>query len=244
MTKRNIVEIDEEKCNGCGLCVPNCHEGAIQIVEGKAKLVKEQYCDGLGNCLGHCPQDAIKIIEKDVDEFNFEATNAHLKNMGKEELKENPMKKEEKLPCGCPGTALKSIEKKPVSNTAAYKQPSELTQWPVQLSLLPPQAPFFDNSDLLVSADCVPFSNANFHSEILKGKSIVVGCPKLDNIEAYTEKLTDIIKLNNIKSITVAIMEVPCCSGMAHAVESAVSASGKDVPVKNIVLGLNGEVIN
>ncbi len=251
MAKRKIVEIDEEKCNGCGLCIPNCHEGALQIINGKAKLVKEQYCDGLGNCLGTCPQDAIKIVEKDVDDFDFNETNKHLKETGKEELKENPLEKQEEnkmspkkdnLPCGCPGTALKSFNPSSSPEQNA-EQASALSQWPVQLSLLPPKAPFFENSHLLVAADCVPFANPNFHSSFLHGKKLCIGCPKLDDIETYTEKLTEIFKQNSIKSVTVAIMEVPCCYGLYSAVEEAMEKSGKKIPIIKEVIGINGDLI-
>jgi len=251
MVKRNIIEIDEEKCNGCGLCVPNCHEGAIQIIDGKAKLVKEQYCDGLGNCLGKCPLDAIKIVEKDVADFDFKETNKHLKEIGKEELKENPLEaqednkmqsKKDDLPCGCPGTALKSFNPSTSPETNA-EQASELSQWPVQLSLLPPKAPFFENSHLLVAADCVAFANPNFHSSLLHGKKLCIGCPKLDNIEEYTEKLTAIFKQNKIKSVTIAVMEVPCCQGLHSAVEEAVKASGKNIPIIKETISIKGDII-
>ena len=244
MVKRSIVVIDEEKCNGCGLCIPACHEGALQIVDGKAKLVKDIYCDGLGNCLGHCPQDAIKIVEKDAKEFDFEATNKHLKEIGKQELEENPLEeKTEKLPCGCPGTMVRDLRGEQNTDStqiSSEEQTSQLKQWPIQLNLLPPNAPFFQNSDLLISADCVGFATPNLHNNLLKGKSIAIGCPKLDNVSEYQEKIQSIIEMSNPKTITVAIMEVPCCHGLYYAVEQATQNSGKEIPVKKIVVGVKG----
>ncbi len=250
MVKRSIVEIDEEKCDGCGLCITSCHEGALQIVDGKAKLVKDIYCDGLGNCLGHCPQDAIKIIERDVEEFDFKATNTHLKDIGKPELEENPLEEKAKpteekpkeLPCGCPGTMVRDLREEPDAepDQTSKEQTSQLKQWPIQLNLLPPNVPFFQNSDLLISADCVGFANPNLHNTLLKGKSIAIGCPKLDDISGYKEKIQSIIKMNNLKTITVAIMEVPCCYGLYDAVEQALSDSGQEIPLKKIIVGING----
>ena len=270
MIKRKIVEIDEDKCNGCGLCIPNCHEGALQIIDGKARLISDLFCDGLGNCLGHCPQDAIKIVEKEAEPYDekkvmekiskqgentIKAHLQHLKdhnetkflNQAIEYLNENNIKNplenmeetkmEKDLPCGCPGSAMREVNTEEDASSNA-EQSSALRQWPVQLNLLPAQAAFFENSHLLVSADCVPFANPNFHSKLLNGKSLVIGCPKLDDIEDYTEKLTEIFKQNKIKSVTVAIMEVPCCHGMLAAVEEAVEASGKKIPVIQETIGV------
>jgi len=239
MVTRKIVEIDDS-CNGCGQCIPNCHEGALEIVDGKARLVSDVFCDGLGNCLGHCPQDAIHVVEKDVDAFDFDATNTHLRASGKAELKENPLAP--KLPCGCPGTAMRDVT--PAGSASANsEQASALRQWPVQLTLLPPSASFFDNAHLLVASDCVPFACANFHSKLLNGKALVVGCPKLDDLESYQEKLTELFKVNRIKSVTVAMMEVPCCLGMHYAVEQAIGDSGKDIPLIKEVVSVSGELI-
>ena len=224
MTKRKIVHIDEEKCTGCGDCIPNCAEGALQIIDGKAKLVKEIYCDGLGACLGHCPEDAITIEEKEADSFNEEATKKHLDDMKKEKNKD--------LPCGCPGTAVKSFKK--------FK--SELTQWPVQLMLVPVEAPFLKDRDLLIAADCVPFSYPDFHQDYLKDKALVIGCPKLDAATIYEEKLAEIFKRNNIKSITVLHMEVPCCFGLVRIVKEALRLSGKKIPFKEVTIGIKGDV--
>ena len=287
MSKRKIVQIDEDKCNGCGLCIPNCHEGALQMIDNKARLVSDLFCDGLGNCLGHCPEGAITIVEREAEPYDEKKTmednivpkgtntiKAHLEHLrdhgtkkyleeALEYLKEkeikNPMEvlrnqkflvprknkflEENKMetPCGCPGAALREVnqENNPENNT---EQSSALRQWPVQLNLLPPQAPFFENSHLLVCADCVPFANPNFHSKLLNGKSLVIGCPKLDDVGAYQEKLTEIFKNNKIKSITTAIMEVPCCYGLQAAVEEAVKASGKEIPVIKETIGINGEI--
>jgi len=271
MVKRQIIEIDEEKCNGCGLCIPNCPEGALQIIDNKARLISDLFCDGLGACVGHCPQDAIKVIERDAQKYNEKKVmenivkhgentiKAHLEHLNEhgekdylneaiEFLKKKGIdvpdfEQEAPLPCGCPGTALREIKRED-HEVNSSSQTSALTQWPVQLNLLPVQAPFFENSHLLVAADCVPFANANFHSKLLHGKSMVIGCPKLDNILAYEEKLTEIFKLNNIKSVTVAIMEVPCCFGMSSAVESAIKNSNKNIPLTEIVVGINGEPVS
>ncbi len=246
--KRKIVEIDEEKCNGCGLCIPNCHEGALKIVDGKAKLASEVYCDGLGDCLGHCPEDAIRVVEKDVKEFDFKSTNKHLKEIGREKLKENPMEKrkdEDKmkpdLACGCPGTMERELKKEETSGTCNKGEiVSQLQQWPVQLKLLSPGASFFQDADLLIAADCVGFASPNFHNQLLKGKILVIGCPKLDDLEEYKKKIRAIIDYNDLNTITVAVMEVPCCSGMYKAVEEALDESGKRITLKKIVVGVDG----
>lgn len=236
MGKRKIVNIDEEKCTGCGLCIPNCAEGALQIVNGKAKLVKDIYCDGLGACLGHCPEGAISIEEKNVKAFDEKATNKHLEEMKKKEAG--------KLPCGCPGTAVKTL-KAPGSGPEAQrtkKSVSELTNWPVQLKLVPVDAPYLKNADLLIAADCTGFSYPDFHQDLLKNKPLIIGCPKLDEGDLYTEKLAEIFKANNLKSVTVAHMEVPCCFGLNHIVSEAMKLSGKKIPVKEITIGIRGDV--
>lgn len=271
MVKRKIIRIDEEKCNGCGQCVPNCKEGALQIIDKKARLISDLFCDGLGACIGHCPEGAISIEEREAEPYDERKTmieniipagkntiKAHLEHLKehnqkeylkqafdtiKEEGIEIPDMEEPKMEtqCGCPGAALREVN---TDSDAAdnAEQASALRQWPVQLNLLPPQAPFFENSHLLVAADCVPFANPNFHSKLLNGKSLVIGCPKLDDIGAYQEKLTEIFKNNKIKSVTVAIMEVPCCHGLYAAVEAAVEASGKKIPVIQEIIGVNGEI--
>lgn len=234
--KRKIVQIDEEKCNGCGLCIPNCAEGAIQIIDGKARLVSDKYCDGLGACLGTCPQGAIKIIEREAEEFDEEATTEHLKNIGRVE--------ETEVSCptqACPGSKVMLFHKDVAP--ASTNQPSTLAQWPVQLSLVPVNAPFFENGELLVVADCAPFAYGNFHKDILKCKPIVVGCPKLDDSKFYIGKLSEIFKQNNLKSITVVHMEVPCCFGMVRIVQEALKNSRKDIPYKEVTIGVQGGIV-
>lgn len=261
MAIRKIIQIDEEKCNGCGLCVPNCAEGAIQIIDGKAKLVKDSYCDGLGACLGHCPMDALHIIEREAEEFNEEEAMAFAEKVknssqNKEQAQQPASKPDDhNIPPhrgGCPGSRMMMFKNENRSNGAnrvkaenddiEIRIKPQLRQWPVQLGLVPVNAPYFDNADLLVTADCVPFAYADYHLALLKGKTVVVGCPKLDNIEFYTEKLTKIIRCNDIKSITVAYMEVPCCFGMVRAVEEAAADSGKSVPVTKVMIGIDGSV--
>ena len=261
MAIRKIIQIEEDKCNGCGLCVPNCAEGAIQIIDGKAKLVKDIYCDGLGACLGHCPVDALHIIEREAEDFNEEEAMDFVRKTRGEAPKHEPapvrpastMQHAAPHPHGgggCPGSRMrmfgnddaKSQKASTVSNgDIEIKIRPQLRQWPVQLSLVPVNAPYFNNADLLVTADCVPFAYANYHIDLLKGKAVVVGCPKLDDIEFYTEKLTDIIENNNIKSVTVAHMEVPCCSGIVRAVDMAMQRSGKSIPVTKVKITIDGE---
>ena len=234
MAVRNIVKIDEDKCDGCGLCVTACAEGAIEVIDGKAKLVSEIYCDGLGACLGHCPQDAITIEKRDSAEFDEAATNAHLA------AKESAKKPEEQMPCGCPGTMARQMEKK--GDTADGDVSSQLTQWPVQLTLLSPQAPYFKNADLMPTADCAPFAMGDFHSKLLKGKAIAIRCPKLDDSQGYIEKLAEIIKLNGLQSLTVVHMIVPCCSGLTHIAKEAIRLSGCDMSFTDITIDLDGSV--
>jgi ferredoxin len=209
---RKIVRIDEKKCNGCGLCIPSCREGALRIIDGKAKLVSEIYCDGLGACLGDCPQGAITVEERVAEEFNEEAVK----------------------------TRLKRKEKSPTITTVA-SIPSALSNWPIQLRLVNPKAPYFQDADLIVVADCVPFVYGNFHHDFLKGKSIVVGCPKLDDVQFYEEKLAEIFCQSKIKSITVVNMEVPCCNGLHYIVKKVVDRSGKNIPVEQVIIGIKGE---
>jgi NAD-dependent dihydropyrimidine dehydrogenase PreA subunit len=268
MAKRKIIEIDDNKCNGCGQCIPGCPEGALQIIEGKARLVSDLFCDGLGACIGTCPKGAIRIIEREAEPYDekevmarivrqgSEVTRAHLEHLkehGEEGyLKEavgylrekglkNPLEGEAAnrhapLPCGCPGSMAMDFRKRNDKATGATgtkaRSGSELGQWPVQLMLVPPNAPYLDNADLLIAADCVPFAYANFHEDFLKGRSLVIGCPKLDDIDFYKEKLTGIIRSNNIRSITLLHMEVPCCYGLRQAVEEALKESGKGKEIK------------
>jgi Pyruvate/2-oxoacid:ferredoxin oxidoreductase delta subunit len=248
MATRKIVKIDEEKCNGCGLCIPNCAEGALQIVDGKAKLLSDKFCDGLGACLGHCPQDAITIIERKTEDFDEKAVEIHLH--GKNEAKPQPQPQPQPQPepflsfAGCPSSRPMHF-KIPEENTetiSAGPSVSMLSQWPVQLKLVPINAPYFQDADLLVAADCVPFAYPEFHQDFLRGKVLVVGCPKLDDIQYYREKLTEIFKTNSIKSVTIPYMEVPCCFGLVKAVEDGMRASGKNIPIKKVKIGIRGEI--
>ncbi len=240
MATRKIVRIDEEKCNGCGLCIPNCAEGALQIVAGKVKLASDKFCDGLGACLGHCPQEAITIIEREAEDFDEKAVEIHIQQQKEAIPEPQPFLSF----AGCPSSRpmqFKVPEADPES-TAIGPSFSMLSQWPVQLKLVPINAPYFKDADLLIAADCVPFAYANFHQDFLKGKVVVVGCPKLDDIQYYKEKLTEIFKTNLIKSVTVPYMEVPCCFGLVMAVEEAIRASGKNIPVKKVKIGIQGEI--
>lgn len=240
MTKilRDIIKIDEDKCDGCGLCVPACKEGAIQIIDGKAKLVSEIYCDGLGACLGECPQGAITIQKREAEEFDEQATQKHLENKGKA-AHSSP----DPLPCGCPGTMARTIKKEKHPETKTADQQSELSQWPIQLSLIPVQAPYLKNADLVLLADCTAVAYANLHRDFIKDRVIAMACPKLDETEPYIEKLVQMIQINNFKSIEVVMMEVPCCSGLGRLLEMAISRSGVDVDYKKTIIGIEGERI-
>ena len=232
---RKIIIINEEKCNGCGLCVSACHEGAIGLVDGKAKLMRDDYCDGLGNCLPVCPTNAISFENREADEFNEEAVKMNIEK-----------KQAENLPCGCPGTQSKTIERQSVKHRTevvdAGSSLSELNQWPVQIKLMPVNAPYFENANLLIAADCTAYSYGNFHKEFMKNKVTLIGCPKLDEVD-YSEKLTAILKRNNIKSITVVRMEVPCCGGIDLAVRKALQASGKMIPWQVYTLSTEGQIL-
>lgn len=226
---RKIIRIDEEKCDGCGLCVPSCAEGALKIVKGKAKLVKEAYCDGLGNCLGDCPRGAITIEEREADPFDEEAVQEHL---------------EEKLtPRGCPGMTAMSFAGKKEEPEPERVTGSMLGQWPVQLHLVSPAAPYWRNADMLIAASCVPVAFGDFQNRLLKNRRIVIACPKLDRTEGYLEKLTEILRHNEISSVTVAHMEVPCCSSLVAMVERALADSGKVIPYRRIKIGIQGDIL-
>ena len=215
-TLRTIIRIDEEKCNGCGQCVEACAEGALQLVEGKARLVSESYCDGLGACIGECPQGAISFERRVAEDFDERAVEAHLRrNAGQFQAARGAGR--------------------------SAGQASALGQWPVQLALVPPTAPYFQGADLLVSANCVPFAYADCHADLLSGKAVVVGCPKLDDAEFYMQKLAAILSASDIRSITVAIMEVPCCRGLERIVRRAVAQAGKKVPIEVVTIGIQGE---
>ena len=238
--KRKIVSIDEEKCNGCGLCIPNCAEGAIKIINGKAKLLDEKFCDGLGACLGHCPQDAITVIEKEAVGFDEKAVKKHL-NIIKPERTPHTMP-DHTMAHSCPGSMTMDFRgERKTSGSAPARQNSQLRQWPVQLTLVSPEAPYFKDAELLVAADCVPFAYPNFHADFLSGKSLIIGCPKLDDAEFYIDKLTEMLKKNNIKGITLVNMEVPCCFGLQSIVEEAIKRSGKVLPLRQTVITIRGE---
>jgi Pyruvate/2-oxoacid:ferredoxin oxidoreductase delta subunit len=247
MATRKIIKIDEEKCNGCGLCIPNCAEGALQIVDGKVKLVKDIYCDGLGACLGHCPEDALTVEEREAPEFDVEAVEQHLVQSKKAESKPKvePPSPGHPFPgpVGCPSS--RAMQFKPaeprVESHAGTRSTSALSHWPVQLKLVPVNAPYFQNADLLIVADCVPFAYPNLHQDFLTGKAVVVGCPKLDDVEYYRDKLTEIFRTNSIKSVTLPYMEVPCCFGLVKATEDALKASGKNIPVRTVRISIRGE---
>lgn len=234
MAVRNIIHIDEELCNGCGQCVVDCAEAALQVVDGKAKLIKEIYCDGLGACLGSCPTGALRIEQRESEPFDESATERHM---------EETRKKKEAF-CGCPGTrAVDFTEQTLAGQTVAETKP-ELTNWPVQLKLVATNAPFLSGADLLLAADCTAFSAVNFHSRFIKGKKLIIACPKLDDAQLYYEKLTEIFRTNSIRSITVVRMEVPCCGGLIYVTKEAVKASGREIPIEEIVIGIKGEILS
>ena len=239
---RKIVKIDEEKCNGCGECIIACAEGALQIIDGKARLVKEIYCDGLGECLGKCPEDAITIEEREAEDFDEQATEGHLEELKRKE----EAKAAAKDSSGCPGTKMMAMFNRKTSEGRADADDSEilseLSNWPVQLMLAPVSAPFFENADMLLSADCVPFAYANFHKKFLRGRPLIMGCPKLDDAQVYVDKLAEIIKQNNLKSVSVVRMEVPCCSGLVYILEKALALSGKNIPVIDITVSISGDI--
>ena len=228
---RKIIKIDEKKCNGCGACATACHEGAIEMINGKAKLTREDYCDGLGDCLPACPVDAITFEEREAPEYNEEAVLAAKKE------KEGAM-----LPCGCPGSHSKAIERQECYIPSAVSE-SRLSQWPVQIKLIPVKAPYFDNANLLIAADCTAYAYGNFHNEFIRKHITLIGCPKLDEGD-YTEKLTAIISNNNIKCVTVVRMEVPCCGGIENAVKRALQESGKFIPWRVVTISTDGRILD
>lgn len=231
--KRDILKIDENLCNGCGQCVPNCHEGALQVIDGKVRLVSELMCDGLGACIGHCPEGAITIETREAEPYN-----------GLLEV-HNHGPHHEHADSGCPGSKAVMIERKQDDNRiVSADQPSELRQWPVQMHLLNPDAPYIRGSDLLLAADCVAFSMGNFHSRYLRGKSLAIACPKLDHgTDIYVEKLTAMIDVAKVSTITVMMMEVPCCGGLLQMVKNASASATRKVPVKQMIISLSGEVL-
>ena len=275
MSKRKIIKIDLEKCNGCGQCIPNCPEGALQIIDGKARLVSDLFCDGLGACIGYCPQSAINIEEREAEAYNEKKVMdnivkqgkntiiAHLKHLKDHNefgyLKEamdylvtkgiriRPGDLTDTVasgPCGCPGSKVIDSRKDAASKKdrmSGQKNISELETWPVQLKLVPAFAPFLNGADILIAADCVPFAYADFHRELLRGKILLVGCPKLDDVAYYKEKIAQIVGNNDIKSITYAHMEVPCCFGLLPAIKDVIAESGKKVPFEDVTISIKGE---
>jgi ferredoxin len=240
---RKIIQIDDELCDGCGQCVPECAEGAIEIVDGKARIVAEKYCDGLGACLGECPNGALTIVEREADDFDEEAVEGYLK-----EKEQAQQQDEQTLPCGCPSTQLQTfIPSTPCQaankHSAQASSASALSHWPVQINLIPPTAPFLKGADLLIAADCTPIAYPNFHQDFLKGKVVMVGCPKFDDVQGYIQKLTDIFRAADIKSITTLVMEVPCCSALPNIVKNAMEAAGKDIPMEEVVISARGEIL-
>jgi NAD-dependent dihydropyrimidine dehydrogenase PreA subunit len=276
--KRKVIHIDEEKCNGCGLCIPDCPEGALQIIDDKARLVSDLLCDGLGACIGTCPQEAISIEEREAEPYDerkvmenmvkagegtIKAHLIHLREHGQHEylheaiqflrekgipvpLGDMPAGEQAPAACGCPGSKMMDFREEETveSGSSAVTAKSALRQWPVQLQLLSPYAPYFKDADLVIAADCVPFSYPNFHDRFLKGKALIIFCPKLDTvIEEYIDKLAEIIRANNIKSITMVHMEVPCCFGLNRIVEEALKRSGKNIVIKDYTISIKGEVV-
>ncbi len=232
-TVRKIVHIDEEKCDGCGVCVPACDEGAIQIIDGKAKLIAENLCDGLGDCLGECPQDAITIEEREAERFDEEAVEEHLQQQDVANAS----------PCsggGCPGAAAMDLGGTVADRTPpGGPQPSHLRNWPVQLTLVPVHAPWLDGADLLISADCVPYALGSFHGDLLAGKQVITACPKLDDVEPYLRKLTEIFGEHDIERVTVARMEVPCCGGLTALVQEALERAESAAEYEELIVNIS-----
>jgi len=248
MPKRKIIEIDRKKCNGCGECITACAEGALELdEEGKAVLVREIYCDGLGACLDVCPTGALKVVEKDTVSYNAEAAYEHVqKTRGKGAAQKvhgfSSGQKPSECEGGCPGLKAFSFDRDSDSPSESQKINSELSQWPIQLHLISPAAPYLKNSRLLIAGDCTAFSMGGFHSELLKGKKLIIACPKLDNTGPYVDKLAALFKNHNIQSLTVATMIVPCCSGLELMVEEALEKSGEKIPLEKIKIGIEGKV--
>ena len=229
---RRIITIDQEKCNGCGLCAKACHEGAIGMVDGKAKLLREDYCDGLGDCLPACPMNAISFEMREAPAYDETAVQAAKQT--------NAAQGESSLPCGCPGSACQSI--KPTSEATCTDIPSQLRNFPIQLKLVPVNAPYFDGADLLIAADCTAYACGNFHRQFMEGRVTLIGCPKLDG-GSYADKLRLIFAQNNIRSITVTRMTVPCCGGLPFAVKTALDACGKDIPCRIVTISPDGSIM-
>jgi len=231
---REVVRIDEEKCTGCGVCIPACAEGALRIVDGKARLVSDKYCDGLGACLGECPENAITIETREAEEFDETAVGDHVRQHSHAK---------ETLPCGCPSASVTRLERRETecSCPGSAGGQSMLINWPVQLTLVPPKAPFLQGADVVLVADCVPFAYPEFHRDFLRDHALLVACPKLDDFQAHLAKLTEILRGSRVKSITAVRMEVPCCSGLTHMAEEAIRLSGKKIPLGEVIVGIRGD---
>ena len=242
---RTIINIDKEKCNGCGLCVSACHEGAIAMVDGKAELIRDDYCDGLGNCLPVCPTGAIKFEEREAAAFDEAAVEENMKKKQEAEHQH----RHQNLACGCPGSQARALKRESEAKSTAAPAPaqagtteSQLQQWPVQIKLVPVNAPYFDGANLLIAADCAAYAYANFHNDFIRNRITIIGCPKLDEGD-YSEKLTAILANNNIKSVTVVRMEVPCCGGIQNAAVTALKNSGKMIPWQVVTISTTGEIL-
>lgn len=251
---RKIVEIDDERCDGCGQCATACAEGAIRIVDGKARVIKDSYCDGLGACIGECPQGALRIIEREADPFDHEAVEHHLEEMKRlgDQTQAGEAAAPQGMPmaCGCPssqirvfGPAGEAVRRAGERGEVAQRQESALTHWPVQIRLVPPNAPFLKGAHLLVAADCTPVAYPNFHSEFLKDRVIMLGCPKFDDAQAYVQKFAQIFSAADIKSVTVVDMEVPCCSALPAIVVKAMQEAGQDIPMEEVVISVRGDIL-
>lgn len=242
---RRIIKIDEEKCNGCGACATACHEGAIEMIDGKAKLTREDYCDGLGDCLPNCPADAIHFEEREAPAYNEAAVLAAKAAKSAKAMGQGEKTNKAPLPYGCPGSQSKAIrrEASEPASQAAVNITSQLSQWPVQIKLVPTNAPYFDGANLLIAADCTAYAYGNFHQEFIRNHITVIGCPKLDEGD-YADKLTEIIANNNIKSVTIVRMEVPCCGGIEQAAKRALQASGKFIPWRVVIVSTDGRLLD
>ena len=239
MNRREIIEINEEKCNGCGQCIINCAEGALEIIDGKAKIVSDVYCDGLGACLNDCPEDALKIVEREAVDFDEAQVETHLARQ--ESQKEEAQA--ETLACGCPGSSVRQLETEPAHEHDSPALVSVLRNWPLQLHLVPTQAPFYQNTELMIAADCTGFALTNLHQSFLKDRNLIIACPKLDETGNYVGKLAEIFRSNDIPAIHLLYMTVPCCSGLVYMIEQALAESGKNIPLETHKIDFNGAEI-
>lgn len=238
---RKIIEIDEERCDGCGQCVPGCAEGALQIVDGKARIVSDKFCDGLGACIGDCPNDALKIVEREAEEFDEEAVESYLSEI------QDTCDTAPAMACGCPSSNIMSFvpeNQNEAAKSPSARIPSGLSNWPVQIRLIPPAAPFLKGADLLVMADCVSVAYPGLHRDLINGKVVMMGCPKFDDVDEYIARFTEIFKTAVIRRITIVIMEVPCCSGLPYIVKKALEKSGRRIPMEEIVIGTKGNILS